>query len=117
METDGQRDARAVDNAVKDVAADVVGAEPVLGAGRGKLVVEVLIVVALGGDNVGKQGHGDEQQQTDEAQQGNPVLAKAAPDFTELAFAHIVVVLCAVFLHRGGAGFEDVLFEGDSVIH
>ena len=102
---------------VKDVTAHVVGAKPVFAAGHCKLVVEILIVVALGRDEIGAQRHGHKQNQADQAGQRDFIFAKATPDLLELALAHIGVVLGAVFLHLRGAGLEDMLLERNCTIH
>ncbi len=64
---DVERDARAVDHAAQDVAAEAVRAHPGLVAGRGLEELEVLLVGGHRREKPGEQGHEHDQDGDDEA--------------------------------------------------
>ena len=84
---DGERDARAPDDAGVDVAAELVGAEPVGGRGRLQALGEVLGDGRLRGEPGGEGGDQDQQQDDGEADQRHRVGAEGEPGAVGLAEA------------------------------
>ena len=72
-QTDQQGDAAAVDDAAENVAAVVVGAQRVGEAGIHEPLAQVLIVDAIGGDDVGEDGAEDEDDDDAHAHHGQLV--------------------------------------------
>jgi hypothetical protein len=90
---DGERVARAVDEAREHVAADRVGAEEEMGAppfhpqGRRQERIAVLIVRGIGRDEIGEDREEDEEEEDGEADHRTAVLGIMCPELGEAAGA------------------------------
>ena len=83
QEADQHGDAGAVDDAGKDVAAEVVGAKEKLEAGGDQDVLVVLLLVGVGGDEVGKdcqQDHHRDDGQPYGAEELVPEVIEGVPE-------------------------------------
>ena len=72
---DEQRDARAVDQAAQEVAAELVGAERMLARWIGETVVQVDLGETKRRQRVGKDAHQDQHQQDESAERTQRVLS------------------------------------------
>jgi hypothetical protein len=75
-QADRERDAGAVEDAGEDVAAELVGAQPMLGGGWLGAVGRVDLDRIVGGEEGGGEGRRDDEQEQDEADDRPPVLAE-----------------------------------------
>src|SRR5690606_20920497 len=78
---DDEGDAGAVNDAGEDIAADVVVAEPVFGAGRGTTELGVDSVGVVGSDPGREDGAEDEEHDETEPEQGGAVAREPPPGF------------------------------------
>ncbi len=106
---DQQRHARAGDDAGEDVAAEIVGAEPMRGAGRHQALVQILIVHRPRPEQRRQHRRDHEQRHQSRPDQRQPVRAEdqPAPHTSSRAAPAAATAAPRQAATRGGRGADD----------